>query len=222
MTNSRFAQLPCITVRWNQATITSGGTFVQYNVYRRLPPETAWTRIAVIASVSVTTYRDYAAAGHRTWEYAVTQVETIGIDTLESNFPSPVAGRVDFNWSYLHDVSDPTQFVPLYSFLIDENVQQDVQYHAAWGRTQPTAFVGDLDFSHLRISGLPDEFLGEVWDTLREMLSLQPSSAAVFCLRVGVSGQRYFVNASNAAKRGAQATYDPSIELTEVAFSEAV
>lgn len=222
MTNVRFAQLPSIDISWTQAVITVGGVFVRYNVYRRIGGETTWTKIATISTVTVTRYRDFTPSSRVVYEYAVTQEETIGVDTLESAYPTPVAMHVDFNWTYLHWVSNPLYFVPLYSFNVSEEVQQDVEYKAAWGRTRPTAFIGDLDFSRLRVEMLPDKHRGEVWDSLREMLSLQPTTAAVYCLRVGVSGRRFFVNIDASSRRGQQGTYDAGLGMTETYFEEAV
>lgn len=215
---------PHVIVRWDVAVTTPGSVFVQYNVYRRNHAETeSWTRIAVISDQNTTTYKDYAATGRVEWEYAITQEETTGADTLESAMPDPVAGLLVFNWAYLHWPSAPADsYVPLYSIAITEDVIQQVDYHQAWGRRAGTAFIGDADYSRLSLDGLEDIQLGAIWPALRALLSLQPDEAATFCLRIGASAQRFFVNVDAGQRRGMQASYAPVVSMTEVHYEEAV
>lgn len=212
--------LPHIEIRWTQAVLS--GTFDVYNVYRRLAGATDWVCIARIADVTTLVYRDYAVTSRETWEYAVTQTEVIGIDSLESAKPTPVRARVVFDWTYLHPVHDAPSYVPFYTVDISEQVQQDIEYRAAWGRQQPTAFVGDADFSRLQLLGLSDVHRGYVWERLRAAVSLQRTDAAVYCLRVGIDSRRWFVNVSIASRRLGQGSSDPTIELSEVFYDEAV
>lgn len=211
--------LPSIVIHWDQATVT--GTFIQYNIYRRLPGE-AWVRIGTVSTVTVTRFVDWACAAHTYYEYTVTQTETIGVDTLESAYSTVAHGTVDFDWAYLHSVDDPSVYVPLYSLDITEQVKQDTQVRGAWGRSQPTMFLGDLDFSVLRVNMLPDVQRGNIWTLVREMLTLQPDAAAIFCLRIGESGQKFFVNIDTAQRGGFRGQYDSDLSLVEVHYSEAV
>jgi hypothetical protein len=215
-------RLPGILVTWQQATLDPGGLFLQYNVYRRVSGTIPWTRIAILSDVTAHSYRDYAAVSRVLYDYAVTQSEVIGASVIESAVATPVHGEVGFNWAYLHAVADPSQFVPLYSFSVLEQVNQEVVFRAAWGRTAPTAFVGDLDYSTHRIQGLPDVHRGEIWPALRALLSLQPAAAAVFCLRVGVDATRYFVNIKSAQRQGSQGLQDQTVEFSQVNYDEAV
>lgn len=212
--------LPNIHLRWTAVEVV--GVFLRYNVQRRAAGESSYTRIAIIEDVSQTHYHDYTVIAGVTYEYVITQTQTIGATTLESALPTPVQSRVDFRWAYVHAVGDPTQFVPLYSFSIDETVDQDATFRQAWGRRAGTAFFGDRDASEIRFDQLPDVQRGEIWEALRHLLSMQPDSAAIFCLRIGVSQQRFFCNLTQGRRRGDQGTYSPSVQVTEVEYEEAV
>lgn len=220
----RIAILPHIEFRWTASALT--GTFVRFSIYRRLVSVAGvgpYVRIATIASITNRVYRDYAVISRETYQYTVTQTETIGADTIEGAFAAPVVGRVIFDYAYLHAVANPsTYYVQLGASDITEDVQQDVTTHVAWGRAQPTAFIGDADYSRLRIAGLDDVQRGRVWEMLRALIALQPAAAAMFCLRIGVSGQRFFVNLEAISRRGGQASYLPDVAAVETFFTEAI
>lgn len=217
--------LPFVRLTWDEAEVTTpGASFIRYNIYRREAgqSESDWVRIATITDVETISYEDYCIPPRTVCEYAVTQSESISGASIESDKPDPVTALVEFNWAYLHNVADPTEYVIFFSLDGMEEITQDVQVRAAWGRQAPTAFIGEVDYSQWRVNGLPDVIRGTVWGATRSIASLQRSEAAVYCFRPGITGERYFVNITNLARRLGVLEGTPDIGLVEVHYDEAV
>lgn len=215
--------LPHIDVRWTASE--TGDTFSQYNVYRRRAGQgdADWLRIATVPYIASSVYRDYAVASRQVYEYTVTALINVSGDLLESEKPDPVAQSVLFDWTYIHDVRDPGGNYALF-FSLDGRtaVQQDVQLHKAWGRAADTAFVGELDAHRLSLTGLPDVYRGFTWEALRSLASRQVTDAGIFCVRPGVSGDRYFANITSLERRNGVRGYEPALEFSETHFDESV
>lgn len=214
--------LPRIRISW--ATPTGSGTFVAFAVYRKIAgaADSAYVRIAIVIDETVLLYDDYAAAPYTSYQYAVTQHRSISGDVTESEFPDPVEAMLKFNWTYIHDAANPESFVLLFGFNSQETVVQDVQVKAAWGRSAPTAFIGELNYSTLRLSGLPDVHRGPVWEALRALAALQETAGITLCLRNGVAGTRYFGTITGFNRRSDQGMYAPDVDFSETAYEEAV
>lgn len=212
--------LPYAQIAWDIGIVT-GGTFVRYNVLRRFAGETAYTRIATIADINTLTFRDYAITPRKVGQYYITQTVNISGELIDS-LPSEVTEVVvNFNWAYLHSMLDPSQYVVFFTLDIGEDVQQEVQLRTAWGRSAPTAFIGEADYLNFHISGLPDIIRGTVW-AVRDLASLQVTDAAVYCLRLGIEAERHFVNITNLSRRIGNLDYQPDMAVSEVFYEEAV
>lgn len=216
--------LPHARILWEIGTTTPGAEYVRYNIYRRIVGPSGpsdWVRIATIEDQSVTHYEDYAIPPQTVCEYSVTQSESTSGTLIEADKPDPVSTSVFFNWAYLHNMFDPTDFVVFYALEHDETVEQDIALRQAWGRQAPTPFVGDADHLTMRLRGLSDPIGGSVWAS-RGLASLQRSSAAIYCLRLGVQGERFFVSITGVSRRVGQRDYSPELQLSEVSFVEEV
>lgn len=215
--------LPSIDLSWDQGTVS--GTFVAYNVYRRVAGtgDAGWERIAMLTSQAETAYSDYAVASRVVYEYAVTQSANVSGDILESTKQTPpVTGRVAFDWTYGHEVGFPDNWLCYFNLDQNVDVNQDVEFRTAWGRSAPTAFVGELDADAIQISGLPDIQRGAVWSALRSMATRQVVAASPFCFRIGVSGERWFAAIASLGKRSGERQYEAGLTLRQVYYEEAV
>lgn len=213
--------LPHILVQW--AASTTEQQFVRYNVYRREAGETEYVRVAWIDVVGRLDYRDYAVKSRTVYEYTVTISTLYAGEELESLRPDPVQGSVVFDWTYIHDISDPPEaYCAFYSLSSEVEPEQEVEFRKAWGRQYPTAFVGELEGVTLRIRGLPDVHRGEIWEAMRGVFSKQRTDAALYCVRPGVTGEKYFANIATLSKSVGRAQYEPSVDLVETYFDEAV
>lgn len=214
--------LPHVLVEWSASNTEQ--QFVRYNIYRRQAGETEYVRIAWVDLASRFDYRDYTAQSRVVYEYVVTISTLVAGEELESAIPAvPVQGSVIFDWTYIHDISNPPEaYCAFYSLASDVEIEQEVEFRKAWGRRYPTAFVGELEGATIRLRGLPDVHRGEVWQAMRNVHSQQRLTAALYCVRPGMSGEKYFVNVASLKKSVGRRQYEPQVDLVETFFDEAV
>ncbi len=218
-------ELPGIRIDWTEVVPGVGETFVRYSVWRKDAgqPDTDYIRIASITAVAITTFTDRCIFTYRTHEYAVTWTALDGADTLVSiKQDPPPFSRVENDFIYVALQDDPSTFFVFFSLQSSEEVEQPHREVALWGRQQPTEFIGEQEFSRLRLEGLPDIHRGALWETLTDIVSAQRTAGSVLCVRVGFAGQRFFMNTTRQSRENAQKTYQPRLELIEVFFDESV
>ena len=216
--------LPGIRLAWTQWSPLGAETFVRYNVYRREPAvSSAWTRIAAPATVGVVTYTDYATRSRAVYEYAVTVTALLGGIELEGAKQSPPpVGRVEFDTAFLHDVAAAGSYAQLPSHNVQVSLSQDIAFVPVWGRQQPTAQVGEQIARTATVTGLPLRSTDAQWADVTELVRRQRDSAALLCLRLGRDGLVMFCAVAQSQKAVGQKSYDPSTELQEVHYTEAV
>ena len=198
-------------------------TFLRYNIYRREPPETAWVRIGIVEVQSTAAYTDYAVRSGAVYEYTVTVTVTVNATTPEGvKQAAPARGRALFDGNFLHDANEATEYAQVPSYQVQVEQQQDMQFQRVWGRTAPTAQVGEVIANHVTISGLPDAYRREQWRDIVALTARQRDVAAMLCLRLGRAQTLMFCQVAGAGRALGQKSYDPSIELQEVYYNEAV
>ncbi len=215
--------LPGVRVRWSQIVPGGGETFIRYEVRRRKPGETAYTPIAHIEEVDTLRYDDHANVPAQVYEYAVVWVATSGASTLISaEQASPAREGVAFDFSFLHSIADPTKFVRLEHYEALVELMQPVDVFEPWGREAGTAYTGE-QFSHQIAIPLHNQQRKkpQTWEKLLA-LARQQRTGDVLCLRIGRDRERYFCVMRRPRKQLRQKTYEPSIELVEVNYPEAV
>lgn len=213
--------LPHIRVTWAETDTTD--TFVRYNIYRRPGGETDWVRVAYVELRERLDYRDYNVASRVVYEYAVTVTTSVSGAEVENPKPTPVQGRVVFDWTYIHDISNAAEaYCAFYSLESDVASTQDVQFRKAWGRRAATAFVGELEAATLHLRGVPDIHRGPIWENMRTVQSKQRTEGALYCVRPGMSGELYFANIAALSKTSAEGTYTPTVDMVETHFDEAL
>lgn len=223
--------LPRAVLTWLPASTGGGFTFIRYSVWRRIVPSlltasdptAAWVRIASITDIATTRYVDHEIPPYTTADYAVTWSASDGLDTFSSTRQSPPpVGYVEFDWAFVHDVADPTLWALFHSLEGSEDLRGDRAFDLVRGRTQPTAFIGEAEYSDLVLTGLPESFGGRAWRVIKELRSREHSATATLCVRPGAWRRRYFANIADTSARTGQVQREPSLRVTEVHFDEAV
>ncbi len=224
MTTNLKTDLPGLRLKWNLWVPGGGQTFVRYNVYRREPPAAAWTRIAAITDNGTITYTDYAVRSGAVYEYAVTVTAHVGADDIEGAKQSPPPnGVARFEGNFLHDTAAPaTNYAQLLAHDIALRQEQDIDFQQVWGRTAPTAQVGQAIAHRVTVSGLPVAHRSDEWDEIASLVRRQRDTASTLCLRLGRARHLLFCQVAVSDKAIAQKTFDPSLELQEVFYNEAV
>ena len=200
------------------------GTFVEYHVKRRTPSTSlTWTTLSVITDQATLKYVDYACPPNVGVQYAVTQVVTIGAGDVESA-EEPVDAVLCFNWAYLHAMSDPTVWCPLYSFDMGQDSPQDAELLQARGRTAPTLFVGRAQWVVTSVRALEAQYhVSDIWTRLRALQTEQgpDGGGSLLCLRMGKAVDRRFVQITGLSRSLGPASFNPDVTLTEVHGSDA-
>src|SRR5690606_23533086 len=119
-------------------------------------------------------------------------------------------------------VSDSTKQLRVDHWEALVELLQPVDVFEPWGREAGTAYTGE-QFSHqisIPMHGHP-RAKTKTWEKLLE-LARQQRQGEVLCLRIGRDRERYFVVMRRPRKQVRQKSYEPSVELVEVGYSEAV
>lgn len=215
--NTPPGALPYDYLNWDESGV-SVSDFISYYVYRKLSSDSAWTQIAQINDRAITYYQDYLVGGGVSWDYAVTQVEDISGENVESD-KAIVGGLNDFTCAYIHDVVSPAYFAELFletSTFIPEQEHGLVQ---PWAQQAPTMHIGAKEATRISIRATHRQ---ATYDALRTLFTRQRTAGSVFCYR-SYRGDRYFVNIE-VPRRDDQLSdgVDIQLELQEVFFSESV
>jgi len=218
-----YPELPRIRVRWDQVVPGPGETFDHYDVVRREAGSSTWETIRIVNDITTTTIDDYNFRSYTSYEYGVIWTALDGADVLVSlpETPAPTA-RVEFDWTFLHDVGNPANWVVFYSLEGDEEREGDSSFDRLWGRTKPTQFVGEDDHVVVQINGLPDGYDGDVWDNAEELFAAQRATGATICVRRGKQRRVNFCGISRLSRNTGQEQYEPRIELTEISFDQSL
>ncbi len=216
-------ELPRIRVQWDQVVPAGSEIFNHYDVLRREAGTSEWDSIRQINDIATTAIDDYNFAPGVTYEYAVIWTANTGTDALVS-LPqtTPPAATVEWDWTFLHDVFDPTNWVVFFSFEADEDRVSDRDFKRLWGRTKPTLFVGEDDHITLRIRGLPDVYHGTIWDDTERLYSMQAATGTTICVRRGKQRRVNFCGFADVSRSQGQEQYEPTVNLVEVNFDEAL
>ena len=183
-----------------------------------------WIRAAKITDQNYPRYDDYLIDGGRTYEYTVTVGATVVGATLESDKQSPpITSSLSFTGLRLHDIADPTKYAEISADGFNVDVQQDIEYIRARGRKQPTAQVGEFEFSEISINGTIHTHADrEQWTALRNLVARQRANGSVLCLRSGNHPERYFCQAAPVQRGDKVGVFGMSLSLTEVYYDEVV
>lgn len=219
--SNRYPELPAIRVHWDQIVPGVGESFQSYNVLRREAGETTWEVIRTVTDITTVRIDDFNVRSYTSYEYAVTWTALDGPDVLVS-LPQdsvPVA-RVEYDWTFLHDSLDPTNWVLFYSLEGNEERESDRTFQRLWGRQQPTLFVGEDDHVVIKLKGLPDVFNGEVWNATEGLFGRQREAGSAIVVRRGIARRINFCGFSKLSRALGFKQYEPEIELVETFFDE--
>lgn len=213
--------LPVALVRWAEPAYPSSGVWDHYNVYRTLPGETA-VRIATITAHGQVSYYDYTAPSRRAVTYNITQVVLLNGSYVESA-AATATSTLNFQNAFLHNVADPNSYVQLREETISIAIHGAIEYFQVAGRRAPVALVGEAWWAQIQITDTPRELTHPLRYDLQKLCKQQLESAAIFCLRLGYSGDRFFVIfADGISLADDLAFYKASINLTQIDYDDSV
>lgn len=212
--------LPGLYVNWD-ASVLGLDVWTSYAVYRRVVGEAEWIRIARIRDKSATSIADYTPAADVTYEYAVTQTKDDG-EEIESEKQDPApSGTLTFRFVYIHDAGSPEVFVALPAQSMNVDPYQDVVFLQPWGRQAPTAHVGEVEASVVRVTqvGAWDGDSG-YWTKLMALITRQRTTGAILVARQR-RGVRIFCTAVQPS-RSDDLLFTASVELHQTYYQEDV
>lgn len=218
-----FDALPHNYLTWTESAV-SLSYFLRYNIYRRESGTTAWVRLKVISDRALTFYQDYTAESDVLYEYAVTQVQSINGEEIESDFPTPVTVTLVLLNVFLHDVAAPEHYVQVKARALDVTPEQDIAYVIPWGRNKPTAHIGNKLTSVLSLDVYRDweTELDDVWEELQNLQARQRENGAVICARQRLKVRHFTqIESIERGHRVGQLTRI-TIRLREVNYDEEV
>lgn len=215
--------LPAVRVRWDQVVPGAGETFVEYDIRRRIAGETVYTRIAIIETVSVVFYDDYSVEPGTTYEYSILwQADTVGGRLQSADQDPPQSAYLVFDYAWLHEFDNPVYHVRLPAYAVQITPVQGIVFNRAWGRPQPTAFVGEAFHRTIGITTLPQMRRSRaLWTMMQAIMQRQATVGSVLVLRVGVDRARFFCHiASGGYSPVNEIQYEQSVQLQEVFYDE--
>ncbi len=217
-----FATLPHAYLTWTESAVALA-TFLRYQVYRRVQGDTSWTKIARITDRSITSFQDYNIGGEsETYEYAVTQVQDVSGEEVESAFPTAVSATVTIDSVFLGDVAAPDYYVEIIGDAQRVASQPQLAYVQPWSRTSPTAHVGPALGQGIEVVWRTSwEDRANCWRTLLTLLERQKDNGSVFMVRHGRDVRSFCV--IEGLERGDEfVAYDGRVTLREVHYREEV
>lgn len=225
--------LPGLRVEWEQAEPGDGETFVHYNVYRRrashtgpfgdLVPAGPRVRIAAIADIGTLEFTDHHVGSVLGYTYAVTWTANIAGTVLESDEQAMLAaGVVTFRGSFLHDPAHPTVYTPVLASEVRVEQRQQQATLRARGRREETVFVGEGFGRAYDLQLVPDAHTDRApYERIRAMLDRQYTQGAVYCLRLGSTGDVVFGRLEGLRRDHRPGLTTPAARFVEVAHQEA-
>lgn len=215
-------ELPGVWLKWNAVAVPGTEKFIAYEVRRREAGETAWAALARITAASQTSYVDRTVKPYTSYQYAVVYyADNSTPQTLVSAIQSPLpVGMTRFDFAFVHSTALPSLYVQLPSEEGDAAPRQDVAYEATWGRTVPTAFVGEQLAHTITLRGL--EQLRASPRQWQKVIDLYESQALgdTLCLRMGIDRERYFAILNTSPKSLTQKSWAATFAFQEVYFDE--
>ena len=221
--------LPGIRVSWAQVTEGPGETFLTYAVRRRREGETVWVTVAELGDITDTAWTDYNVEPRQRYEYSVVWRAASGVSILQSadTSPAPVAS-VDFEFNYLHTASlDPTDedftWIRLDAWDVSEAMEQEIRYVQPWGRSLPTAYVGQRLGAVITVPLREDLLTRRTrWERLQKLLELQRDRSAVLMARFGRARESRFVTIASLRAERSQKGEAPQLRLVETHYVEGI
>ncbi len=217
-----FATLPHAYLTWTESAVALAD-FLRYQVYRRVQGDTSWTKIARITDRSITFYQDYNIGGESdTYEYAVTQVQDVSGDEVESAFPAAVSVTVTIDSVFVHDVANPDYYIEIIGDAQRVEMQPQLAYVQPWSRRSPTAHVGPgLGQAYEVVWRTSWEDRANAWRTLVTLLERQKDNGSVFMVRQG-RDVRSFCAIEPSGRGDEFVAYDGRLTLRETHYREEV
>lgn len=134
--------LPGAYIQWDESEV-SLDVFLRYQVYRREQGVEAWTKVARLTSRAENFYTDYTVEDNTVYEYAVTQVQDVAGDEIESAFPEAVQVTVHIRSLFIHCIAVLGGVYAEFEYSPGgEQTTLDVALVRAWDNPRPTAHIG--------------------------------------------------------------------------------
>ncbi len=186
-----FAALPAIELSWAQPTPSGGDTFAYYSIYRRNTGTTPYTRIAILGSISSTSYFDYNVASRQSYDYEVSWTVNRSSTLIESVLAT-VTTSLTFSSVFIHDVTAPSTYYLEYKSMDFQPKQfNDIVYLPIWGRQRPTAYIGERQWHTFQFNSikfpLNSADFASTWSTLTTLKGRQRTNGSMLCLRTGTA-----------------------------------
>lgn len=214
--------LPVALLQWTVSTV-SLASFIRYSVYRREVGQTDndWLRIAKIADRAQASYYDFNIASAISYEWTVTQVETIATSETESAKGTPVPATALFQSAFLHDTASTANYMEVTPQSPQESVVQDITFIQTWGRRTPTAHISSVqESSRVDASFTWDNTDGQ-WSALRRLLVNQRLGHTM-CYR-DRRGLKLFCTITQSRRRNLQGPLiQISISMQETHYEESL
>ena len=152
---------PSVLVQWTIPTISTGQTYVQTNIERRVLGTTPWQQVGTVTVQATVSFRDYTAASGVTYEYAVTTTTNYSGDILRSAEQSPAPqATLTFLGIWLHILGNPAVYLNYPANAGSLNRIQDQVGVPTWGRAIPTTHIGKQYWRTWTFTGIPIVYPG--------------------------------------------------------------
>lgn len=214
--------LPGFVIHWDQVVPQGAESFEVYAVKRREAGETVWLTLTTIDTIGTLKYSDFDVKSDTLYEYSIVwhASDPVAGELVSMDQDPPATARVHFDYIFLHEQGTPANWSRLESFSIDEQPIIEPTFARAWGRSQPTMFIGEAAYSRWTVRMLPlmqrDRARAEA---LRSLLFGQRTSTTLV-LRFGIERTRYFVQMSGLSRSLSQLQHTPQVDLMEVHYEE--
>lgn len=137
---SAFDPLPGLALSWSQTSVPET-EFLRYVIYRRVQGEPGWEERHRIYARAVTYWVDYRVAGGVTYEYAVSVVQDVAGEEVESERTAAVPGTVHIRDLWVHD-ERTGRYAQLAANALDIGRQFESTPTRVWAYDRPVAVVG--------------------------------------------------------------------------------
>lgn len=212
-------ELPRVALSWAQAEVVGEEVFQRYEVWRRNPSlATDWTRVEQNGSLDSPRFVDYEIASGQLYQYRVTFLAAVGLETRVATFGTPVVARVDFDHLFIHERENPARWLRFPSWRHNSEVTQSVDFVQAWGRQSPSMVIGDVETRRFTVEGEPIQLTpdSEFWQALRTLVTDQRTLEVTLVARFGRAGEMVFCQAIRPRRSVQQKSFSQAVELVEV------
>jgi hypothetical protein len=212
-----FATLPSLHLVWTQYVASGGDTFVQYNVKRRLTAiGGAYSRIAIIPTVTTVTYDDYGIAPATSYDYVISATITRSGVQIEGPNSAPVARSCTFRGLFLHDVVTPTQYLEWRGESVRAARSQAQASLLGWNQQNPSLFIGEAESPRYQLVTAKQVPLSntEEWNALVSLFTRQRLNGSVFLYRNGMTGDAEYVGIAGSGSGGSATPLQRQDSLT--------